>query len=177
MWFPQTVSHNSSTLLTLLLGLNCIFIFLLVLIARRLYYLQTKWKSLFAKAEGKRIETLLSDHLRDQMKIEDDIQGIKERLFLVEGIGAASKRHTGLVKYDAFPDIGGNQSFALAVLDDEGNGFLISSLAGRSDCRVYCKPVKDRKCEIGLSGEEDQALQMAISQHSSTRYPSNRVRK
>lgn len=167
MWFPQSVSHNSSTLLTLLLGLNLIFIFLLILIARRLYFLQTKWKSLFAEAEGKRIETLLSDHLRDQMKMEDDIQMIKSRLDTSEQVGAESKRHIGVVKYDAFDDIGGKQSFALALVDDEGSGYLISSLTGRSDCRVYCKPILKNSCEIGLSEEENAALQIACRQQSS----------
>ncbi len=160
-WLPQGISHNNDSLLTLLLGFNLIFIILLVVIARRLYYLQTKWKKLFAEAEGQRIETLLYEHLRDQMKIESDISEIKSRLASVEGISADSKRHLGVVKYDAFPDIGGNQSFAFALLDDDGSGYILSSLAGRNDCRVYCKQVVASKSEIGLSDEEKQALEIA----------------
>jgi hypothetical protein len=66
------------------------------------------------------------------------------------------------VKYDAFEDVGGNQSFALAVYDDRGDGALITSLSGRTDCRVYCKPLIAGKSERNLSQEEQRAIQEAV---------------
>lgn len=73
-----------------------------------------------------------------------------------------AKRHVGLVKYDAFEDVGGSQSFALALYDDKGDGALITSLVGRSDCRVYCKPLIGGKSERSLSQEEQRAIREAV---------------
>lgn len=72
-----------------------------------------------------------------------------------------SKRHVGLVRYDAFEDVGGSQSFALAIYDDEGNGAIVNSIIGRAECRVYCKPLLNGRSERDLSQEEQRAIREA----------------
>jgi hypothetical protein len=92
-----------------------------------------------------------------ESKVLDAIQ----KLSVLEEKVAGSKRHLGLVRYDAFDDVGGAQSFALAVCDDRGNGFLLNGIVGRSDCRVYCKALQNGGAERNLSPEESRALQLA----------------
>lgn len=67
----------------------------------------------------------------------------------------------GLVRFDAFPDVGGEQSFALALLDRELNGIVLSNLYGRSDSRVYAKEVTQGRSQHALSAEEQEALRRA----------------
>lgn len=64
----------------------------------------------------------------------------------------------GLVRFRAFQDTGGDQSFALALTDGEGNGVVISALYGRDVTRVYAKQVKGWLSPKALSEEEEQAL-------------------
>ncbi|MCJ7739115.1 MAG: DUF4446 family protein, partial [Anaerolineae bacterium] len=64
----------------------------------------------------------------------------------------------GLIRFRAFQDTGGDQSFALALTDGEGNGVVVSSLHGRDAMRLYAKPVQGWHSPKALSGEEEQAL-------------------
>ena len=69
----------------------------------------------------------------------------------------------GLVRFNPFEDTGGNQSFALALLDDHGDGFIASSLHTRNLTRVYAKGVAGGRSEAALSAEEAEALRMAMA--------------
>ena len=70
-------------------------------------------------------------------------------------------RHVGVVRYDAFGDMGGRLSFSAALFDDEGNGLVISSINGRSETRTYAKPLVDLRSDHTLSPEEEDAIRLA----------------
>jgi hypothetical protein len=67
----------------------------------------------------------------------------------------------GLVRFSAFEDTGGDQSFSLALIDGEGNGMVISALYGRDATRVYAKPVERWTSSRLMTSEEEQALAKA----------------
>ena len=67
----------------------------------------------------------------------------------------------GLIRFDAFDDTGGAQSFALALVDDDGDGIVITSLHSRPTTRVYVKAIRRGVADAPLSGEETRALQDA----------------
>ncbi len=67
----------------------------------------------------------------------------------------------GIVRFRAFADTGGDQSFALALVDGGGNGVVISALYGRDETRVYGKPLGSWTSPYNLSDEEKQALEQA----------------
>lgn len=67
----------------------------------------------------------------------------------------------GVVRYSAFSDVGGDQSFSLALVDERGNGALLSGLHGRGETRVYAKPLTQWRSSYSLSAEEQQALGQA----------------
>lgn len=67
----------------------------------------------------------------------------------------------GFLKYDAFEDIRGSQSYSLCILDSHQNGVIITSIAGRNDYRGYGKPVNRGVCDLAMSDEEKQALELA----------------
>lgn len=70
-------------------------------------------------------------------------------------------RHIAVVRYDAFPDMGGRLSFSCALLDDAGDGLVLTSINGRSETRTYAKGVKGGNSEHQLSPEEEQAISFA----------------
>jgi hypothetical protein len=71
-------------------------------------------------------------------------------------------RHVAVVRYDAFGDMGGRLSFSAALLDDSGDGLVLSSIAGRTETRTYAKGVKRGSSEAQLSPEEEQVVGWAL---------------
>lgn len=67
----------------------------------------------------------------------------------------------GMVRYNAFPDVGGELSFSLALLDGRDDGVVLSGLYGREESRIYAKPIRNGTSPINLSDEEKEALRRA----------------
>ena len=82
---------------------------------------------------------------------------------VLEGAQRRSFQRVGLVRYNPFEETGGNQSFALALLDAGGDGWVLSSLHARSGTRVYVKAIKSGRADTGLSDEETAALGQAMA--------------
>lgn len=128
---------------------------------RQVVRMRARWKDLLQDGTGQSLESLLYDHLRGRIRAEEEIEDAKRRISQLEEAMKSAKRYVGLVRYDAFEDVGGSQSFALAVYDDNGNGAVLSGIVGRSDCRVYCKPLINGRSERDLSQEEQRAIRDA----------------
>lgn len=75
----------------------------------------------------------------------------------------AGVRRVGLLRYDAFEDVGGRLSFSCAMLDEHGNGVVLTSINGRQETRVYAKPVTGGESPYNLSHEEEEAIRQALS--------------
>lgn len=87
-----------------------------------------------------------------------DVTALRDEVgALQEEVGDAL-RHVAVVRYDAFGDMGGQLSWSVALLDDNGNGLVLSSIHGRSDSRTYAKNIAEWSCDQQLSPEETQAV-------------------
>ena len=73
-------------------------------------------------------------------------------------------QRVGIVRFNPFKETGGDQSFSIAVLDANNNGFIITSLYGREANRVYAKPINNGTSSYSLSKEEKEALDKAAKQ-------------
>jgi len=74
---------------------------------------------------------------------------------------SSALRHLAVVRYDAFGDMGGHLSWSMALLDDSGDGVVLSSIHGRSDARTYAKNVAGWTANQQLSPEEEEAIGFA----------------
>jgi len=91
---------------------------------------------------------------------------IKEAFLKIENLEKISEKtiqKVGLIRFDPFNEMGGKQSFSLAMLDDKNNGFVISSLFVKEGNRVFVKAVKVGKSDYTLSKEELEAIDKAIN--------------
>ncbi|HUF59910.1 MAG TPA: DUF4446 family protein [Actinomycetota bacterium] len=79
-----------------------------------------------------------------------------------------SVRKVALLRYDAFEDVGGRLSFSCALLDDHGNGVVLTSINGRQETRVYAKPVEQGTSSHNLSLEEEEAIRRALGESQAT---------
>ena len=108
----------------------------------------------------KKIENL-SDVLKKISQIEQKIEDLKERLEKLEQKEQFSIKKIGIFKFDALENLGGKQSFALAMLDENNNGVVISNLVLRENSRVFAKLIKNGFSESLLTEEERKAIEIA----------------
>ena len=94
-----------------------------------------------------------------------DIHGLRQEVATLAAESRQTFRHLSVVRYDAFGDMGGHLSWSLALLDDEGNGVVLTSIHGRSDARSYAKSVGRWESDAQLSPEEAEAIAAARPQH------------
>jgi hypothetical protein len=122
-----------------------------------------KWHDWLRGSSGESLEELLLRHLHERREIENELANLRERVSQLERELSVSKRHVGLVRYDAFEDVTGNQSFAMALYDDNGDGAILNGVVGRMHNKVYCKPLLNGRSERNLSQEEERAIREARS--------------
>lgn len=133
---------------------------------RRLAELRRRLDGLTRGAQGESLGAVLEAHLDRVVAVSRDVGELTRRTGHLEREAAHAVSRVGLVRYNPFEDTGGNQSFALALLDADGDGVVISSLHSRSGTRVYAKAVTGGRPDGNLSGEEAEALEIAGSGRS-----------
>lgn len=140
----------------LFVGIMAINIILLIWVA----LLHKKWGTIFRGGSGD-VEGMVRAIRQHQDSMSTDILELVRRMEHVEMYLPKNIRRVGLVRYNPFSDAGGDQSFALALLNDDGDGIVLSSLYGREMNRVYAKPIEKWISKYQLSDEERQSIQNA----------------
>ena len=115
---------------------------------------------LFQKTEE--VPATPEEFLKKLKALEDKLAKTRKELGEVKEKLERSLGKIGVVRFNPFKEIGGNQSFSIAFLDHHDDGVIITSHFGRETNRVYAKQIKDGKAEHPLSKEEEEALKQAI---------------
>ncbi len=100
------------------------------------------------------LEATVAAELERVAALERRVAALDERM-------RGAVQRVGVVRFNPFEDTGGNQSFALALLDDRADGVVVSSLHSRQSTRLYLKPIAGGRSETALSEEEAEALRRA----------------
>ena len=87
-----------------------------------------------------------------------DTAGLRREVAALRAEAAGALRHLAVVRYDAFEDMGGRLSWSLALLDDGGDGVVLTSIRGRNEARTYAKSVTEWRSDQELSPEEEEAI-------------------
>ena len=146
------------------LALAAVALLLLTLIlARRVGRLGRRLDDLTRGEDGPSLDDVLARHLDRMDAVGRDVEGLSARAGVLEALGRRSIQRVGLVRFNPFEDTGGNQSFALALTDAGGDGFVLSSLHSRTGTRVYAKSITGGRSDGALSEEEAEALRMALA--------------
>jgi hypothetical protein len=106
---------------------------------------------------------VLEGQARQIQRLEGAVRSLSATDRRQEGLIEGTVQHVGLVRYDAFEDVGGRLSFSCAMLDDHGTGVVMTSINGRQDTRVYAKPIVDGRSQYNLSIEEEEAIRQALA--------------
>ena len=153
---------DSDYILLGLAGFVVILLIILLVNAVQIHKLKKKYKMFMDGKNAKTLEESIMSRM-DQMdylissnkKNENDIQTIYKNL-------RSTFQKVGLVKYDAFQEMGGKLSFSLALLNETNDGFIINAMHSREGCYTYIKEIIDGNSVITLADEEKEALDMAM---------------
>lgn len=150
--------ENAEYVLIILLVLTVVLLFALLMVLVRMKRMTRRLDALTHGIENADLEHTLIAH----MDIVD--QSVRRMDTLEQAVGVLQAQmpsclqRVNMVRYDAFEDVGGEQSFSLALLDAQRNGVVITSVYSRMDVRVYAKPILNGRTTHNLSREEERAI-------------------
>ena len=110
---------------------------------------------------GNNLDEMLRRYLEDVKEIKKDNSEIKAYYTKLDSDIASCIQKVGLVRYNAFKDVGSDLSFAIALLDRNDNGVVLNGLYGSESSNIYAKPIKNGNSTYQLSEEEKYALDIA----------------
>lgn len=148
------------------LGLSIAVILLLsgnIVLLWRWKQFNRRWQQLMRGTEGHSLETILHENLRRLAQMDETLKAQGNHLQRLQSQTDGCLQQVGLVRFDAFEDVGGLQSFSLALMNTARDGVVLSGIHSRNDIRVYAKPLDKGQSGVDLSDEEKQAIRQAIS--------------
>ena len=122
---------------------------------------EKRLKRFFKGTKGRDLEDSIINLEENIKKLTQAKENIEKELEFVNAKLKKSIRGLETIRFNPFPDQGSNQSFAIGMLNEEGDGVVISSLYSRDRMSIFAKPVKDKKSTYELSTEEKEALRKA----------------
>ncbi|MBI2773968.1 MAG: DUF4446 family protein [Chloroflexi bacterium] len=126
--------------------------------------LRQRLRAVFSGSGEQGLDEILDRMLERQARADERLDALNALQQDLEGLlRRGTLRNVGLVRFNPFPDAGGDQSFAIALLDSEGSGVVLSSLHARTDTRVFAKPVAAGRSRYPLSDEEQEAIRAALA--------------
>ncbi len=138
-----------------------ILAFVIILLLVWIFVIERRLKKLFAGEKAKSLEGLMTDISGKMAQVKETQIEINKHLVLVDKRLDKSIRNVQTVRFNPFMDAGSNQSFAMAFLNDESDGVVISSLYARDRMSIFAKPITNGKSEFELSTEEKEVLAKA----------------
>ncbi len=113
--------------------------------------------------ESKEIKSILTEHSQEIKTLDKDIQELYNISNKINSVSQRGIHQVGMIRFNPFKDIGGDQSFSLALLNGKDNGLVISSLYTREGTRTYCKAIQNGESEKHpLTQEEEKAIKLAL---------------
>ena len=98
---------------------------------------------------------------RNPANVPADLEGLRGEVQALRMESSEALRHLAVVRYNAFGDMGGRLSWSMALLDDGGNGVVLTSIHGRSEARTYAKNIAAWACDQAMSPEEEEAVKLS----------------
>ncbi len=158
----RVLSDNLALVIGALAALLVLVLLLLLIQSIRLSRAGRRYRQLVGDGSGGTLANVLEEHVGRVDAVGGQLGELRTKQDLLERRSRGSLQHIGLVRFNPFDDTGSDQSFALALLDEARDGVVISSLHGRSNTRLFAKPVTAGESAHALSDEEIHAIRIAV---------------
>ncbi len=160
----MTIDERTLTLVVLAEGaLLLVLLLWLALLHLSAARLRRRLRRVLPSGESTSLDQILEQQLARVESLSQRLDALNRLHHELEAITQRAIQKVGVVRYNPFADSGGDQSFAIALLDAEGTGVVVSSLHSRSDTRVFAKAVKSGRSTYPLSDEEQDAIKKALA--------------
>jgi hypothetical protein len=152
---------NTSSLPLVALAASVLALLWLIVLQLRTSHMLHRYQQLVSGVKSGNLEEIMAMHVGRINEHERRLGGLDRDLAGLDRVLQTAIQRVGMVRFNPFEETGGDQSFAIALLDQHGNGLVISSLHSRAETRVYAKPVEGGRSRYALSDEEEEALAQA----------------
>lgn len=157
------IAANMENLLLAILVLSVIILIAFISINMRLAKITKKYRELTEGAEGKNLEELILAQGKNIKELQGELTELKNSVVQLQEFSRETISKVCFKRYNAFPDMGSDLSFSVALLNDNNTGVLITSIYGRDENRVYLKPIVEGTSSYTLSPEEEEVVKRCIS--------------
>ncbi|MDQ3986796.1 MAG: DUF4446 family protein [Actinomycetota bacterium] len=166
---PDLTNDQLTLALAIVAGVALLGLLIVLILAMRLRKLRREYALLRGEDGNERdIFAAVGRSLRRLEATDKRIDDLLKALGTEADKGRLAVQRFGMVRYNAFEEMGGNLSFSVALLDDNGDGLVLTSINGRTEARTYAKPIKSYDSSHNLSEEEREAIAAAASGYERT---------
>jgi hypothetical protein len=125
--------------------------------------LRRRLRRVLPQGESGGVDEILDRQLKRVDSLSERVDALNKLHHELEDLSQRTIQKVAVFRYNPFADTGGDQSFAIALLDSRGNGVVLSSLHSRTDTRVFAKAVQGGRSRYQLSDEEQDAIKKALA--------------
>ena len=125
-----------------------------------------KYKMFMRGMDGASLERAFAARFNQMDRLEENSRNHMEEIRKIKEVQNITLNKVAIVKYDAFKEMGGKLSFALAMLDKENNGFVMNAIHSSDGCYTYVKEIVKGESYVVLGEEEKEALRQAVNSHN-----------
>ncbi len=141
-----------------------ILLILLIVQMCKVGKMKKRLEKFFQGKDGASLEDKIANLFEDNKALKSATEKNKKDIRILYKKAESAYQKMGLIKYDAFHQMGGQLSFSLALLDEYNNGFIINSVHSTDGCYSYTKEIKNGESLITLGKEEAEALAIAMGE-------------
>ena len=156
---------NNMSYLIGALGVLMIIMYLLVInLYYNLNYMKKRYKKMMTGVDGANLERMMIGCIDSIKAINNENEKLWAETKEIKDLLQRAVTRMAIVRFRAFEDMGGDLSYAVAMLDSNNNGVIMSIIFAREDSRSYAKPIVNGQSTYALTKEEEEALQQALQQ-------------
>ena len=162
----DAIGIDPGIILIFVLGVLLIVLVYMIKISMKMRRFIKKYKMFMRGLDGASLERAFAARFNQMDLLEENSRNHMEEIRKIKEVQNITLNKVAIVKYDAFKEMGGKLSFALAMLDKENNGFVMNAIHSSDGCYTYVKEIVKGESYVVLGEEEKEALRQAVNSHN-----------
>ena len=162
----DAIGIDPGIIIIFVLGVLLIVLIYMIKISMKMSRFMKKYKMFMRGMDGASLERAFAVRFNQMDILEENSRNHMEEIRKIKVVQNITLNKEAIVKYDAFKEMGGKLSFALAMLDKENNGFVLNAIHSSDGCYTYVKEIVKGESYVVLGEEEKEALRQAVNSHN-----------
>ena len=162
----DAIGIDPGIIIIFVLGVLLIVLIDMIKISMKMSRFMKKYKMFMRGMDGASLERAFAARFNQMDILEENSRNHMEEIRKIKEVQNITLNKVAIVKYDAFKEMGGKLSFALAMLDKENNGFVMNAIHSSDGCYIYVKEIVKGESYVVLGEEEKEALRQAVNSHN-----------